>query len=89
MLQTVFEQLMRSSKLPVPLGMKVQLDGVEVSVLSLEQGLPNRLGLRFDHDPELGGYTVAQWDEGTLSPLKLPAIGQTIELPKAHGLLSL
>lgn len=88
MLQTVFEQLMRSSRIPVPVGTKVQLDGVEVSVLSLDDGLPNRLGLRFDHDPELGGYTMAKWDEGTLSPLQLPAIGQTIELPKAHGLLS-
>ena len=72
----------------MPVGTKVQLDGVEVSVLSLDDGLPNRLGLRFDHDPERGGYTMAKWDEGTLSPLQLPAIRQTLELPKAHGLLS-
>lgn len=90
LLETVFEQLLRASTMPVPAGMKVQLDGVEVTVLSLDQGLPNRISLRFDSDPELGGYTVAQWDEGgTLAPLPLPAVGETIVLPKAHGLLSL
>lgn len=88
MLETVFEQLMRASTLPVPVGMKVALDGVEVRVLGLDQGLPSRIELRFDSDPALGGYTVAQWDEGTLSPLQLPALGQAVLLPKAHGLLS-
>lgn len=40
------------------------------------------------HGPELGGDTMAKWDEGTSSPPQLSANGQAIGLPKVHGLLS-
>lgn len=89
MLETVFEQLMRGSAFPVPIGMRVRLDGSELTVLGLDHGLPNRLSLRFDQNPELGGYTLAQWKDGELTPLVLPAVGQTLEMPRLHGLLAL
>lgn len=89
MLQTVFEQLFRSSAFMVPQGMRVRLAGAEVTVVGLDQGLPNRLSLRFDEDPDRGGYTLAQWKDGQLAPLVLPAVGQSLELPRLHGLLSL
>ncbi len=89
MLETVFEQLMRSSKFPVPLGMKVRLEGAELTVIGFDQGLPNRVSLHFDENPEVSGYTIARWDEkGELAPLVLPSIGQSIELPRLNGLLS-
>jgi hypothetical protein len=88
MLETVFEQLMRGSMFPVPVGMKVKLDGSEVTVLGLDHGLPNRISLHFDEPPEGGAYTLAQWTDGELAPLVLPAVGQTLELPRLHSLLA-
>ena len=88
MLETVFEQLMRSSRFPVPLGMHVKLLGTEVTVLGLDAGLPNRIQVKFDEDPDLGGYTLAQWKDGHLVSMVLPAVGQTLELPRLRGLLS-
>jgi hypothetical protein len=88
MLETVFEQLMRSSAFPVPIGMRVRLTGSEVTVIGLDQGLPNRLRVKFDEDPDLGGLTLAQWKDGQLTPLRLPAVGQTLEMPRLRGLLS-
>ena len=88
MLQTVFEQLMRSAAFPVPLGMKVRLDSAEVTVTGLNEGLPNKLRVRFDEDPDLGTYTLAKWQDGKLSALVLPKVGQTLEFPRMHGVLS-
>jgi hypothetical protein len=85
MLETVFEQLMRSSQFPVPVGMRVRLDGLEVTVLELDRGLPNHIAVRFDQDPDAGGYTLAQWQDGRLAPLVLPAVGQSLELPRLHS----
>jgi hypothetical protein len=88
MLETVFEQLMRSAAYPVPMGLKVRLNGAELTVIGFDQGLPNRVSVRFDQDPEAGGYTLARWEDGELKPLVLPAVGETLELPRLHGLLS-
>ncbi|MHB8873779.1 MAG: hypothetical protein ACYC8T_08855 [Myxococcaceae bacterium] len=89
MLETVFEQLVRSSKFPVPEGLRVRLDGAEVTVVGFDQGLPNRLRVHFDEDPEGGSYTLATFEGGKLSPLSLPAVGQTLEIPRLRSLLSL
>ena len=88
MLETVFEQLMRSSSFPVPMGMKVRLEGAELTVLGFDQGLPNKVSLRFDENPELGGYTIARWENGELAPMVLPALGETLELPRLTGLMA-
>lgn len=89
MLQTVFEQLTRSAAFPVPLGMKVRLTGAEVTVIGLDGGLPNKVSVRFDVNPDLGGFTLAKWEDGNLKPLVLPPVGQTMELPKQRGLMAL
>ena len=88
MLETVFEQLMRGSAFPLPLGTRVKLEGSEVTVLGLNQGLPSRISLRFDENPDLGGYTIAKWENGELAPLVLPAVGQTLELPRLHSMFA-
>jgi hypothetical protein len=87
MLETVFEQLMRSSAFPVPVGMQVRLDGAQLTVIGLDHGLPSRLRLKFDEDPEGGGYSLVKWEDNRLVHLELPAVGQSIELPRLHGLL--
>ena len=88
LLETVFEQLMRSSQFPLPVGTKVRLDGAEVTVLGLNEGLPNKLSIRFDEEPERGSYTLASWEDGMLSRLKVPAVGETLDLPRLHSVLS-
>ena len=88
MMETVFEQLMRSTAFPVPMGLKVRLAGAELTVIGFDQGLPNRVSVRFDSNPETGDYTLAKWEDGQLAPLVLPAVGDTLELPKLEGLMS-
>lgn len=88
MLETVFEQLMRSTAFPVPMGLKVRLSGAELTVIGFDQGLPNRVSVRFDQNPEAGDYTLAKWEDGQLAPLVLPGVGETLELPKLEGLMS-
>ena len=87
MLETVFEQLMRSSKFPVPVGLRVRLDGAWLTVLALDAGLPRRVQVQFDVNPEQGDYLLAKWEGGQLAPLTLPAVGQSLELPRLRGVL--
>lgn len=61
----------------------MQLDGFTVEVVALDAGLPSRLRLRFHEDPEGGAFTFAQWREGKLRPLTLPAVGVQLTLEEA------
>lgn len=89
MMESVFEQLVRSTAYPMALGHRVHLNGAFVEVIGLDQGLPNRLRVTFDEVPEGGGLTLGQWEGERLVPLVLPAVGQSVVLPKPSGLLSL
>jgi hypothetical protein len=88
LLETVFEQLMRSSQFPLSVGTTVQLNGADVTVLSLNEGLPNKLSIHFDEEPERGSYTLASWEDGMLSAMKVPAVGETVELERLRSVLS-
>lgn len=88
MLETAYEQLVRAAAFPVPEGLRVRLAGAELTVTGFDQGLPNRVRVRFDEDPDRGGYTLARWENDQLVPLVLPAVGTSMELPRLHGLLS-
>lgn len=85
-LETVFEQLLRSPSHAIAEGQTVQLDGFTVKVIGLDQGLPSRLRLKFDEDPDAGGFTFAQWTQGRLMPLTLPAVGEQVTLVRSHAL---
>ncbi len=89
MMESVFEQLLRSTRYPMALGHRVPLKGAMVEIIGLDRGLPNRLRVTFDEVPERSGFTFAQWDVERLVPLVLPAVGQAVVLPKPSGLLSL
>jgi len=89
MMESVFEQLVRSTRFPIPLGHPVPLNGASVEVIGLDQGLPNRLRVTFDEVPERGRFTFAQWEGERLVPFVLPVVGQSVVLPKPSGLLSL
>lgn len=88
MLESVFEQLMRSSAHPVPLGHRVRLARLEVEVIGLDEGLPNRLRVTFDEPPEASDVTLGQWVDGRLVALTLPQPGEVLTFPKPTGLLS-
>lgn len=89
MMESVFEQLVRSTKYPLPLGHQVKLNGASVEITGLDEGLPNRLRVTFDEVAERSGFTFAQWEGERLMPMVLPAVGQSVVLPKPSGLLSL
>ena len=89
MMESVFEELVRSTRYPMALGHRVPLKGATVEIIGLDQGLPNRLRVTFDEVPERGGFTFAQWDVERLVPFVLPVVGQSVVLPKPSGLLSL
>lgn len=89
MMESVFEQLVRSTAYPIPLGHRVSLHGASVEVIGLDEGLPSRLRVTFDEVPERGGFTFGQWEGERLVPFVLPAVGQSVVLPKPSGLLSL
>ncbi|MDP3234098.1 MAG: hypothetical protein Q8N26_15055 [Myxococcales bacterium] len=89
MMESVFEQLVRSTKHPIALGHRVQLNGASVEVIGLDEGLPNRLRVTFDEVLERSGFTFGQWEGERLMPMVLPAVGQSVVLPKPSGLLSL
>lgn len=85
---TVFEQLVRSSKFPVPVGMTVKLNGLSVEVLSLDRGWPNKIRVRFD-EGALSTLTLVRYSDEGLQPLVLPAVGQTLDLPRVKTVLSM
>ncbi|MBL9037898.1 MAG: hypothetical protein JNG84_05215 [Archangium sp.] len=87
MLDTVFEQLVRAPNIPLPLGTTVQLAGAQVTVTGLDEGLPNRLRIHLDDAVET--WTFAKWDDGVLAPLVLPAVGESIVLPRLPSVLTL
>jgi hypothetical protein len=90
MLESVFEQLVRSSDLPVPVGFRVKLAMATVEVTALdERGHPKTLRVTLDQLPDGRTFTLARWDDGVLGPLTLPPVGEGVVLPRATGLLSL
>ncbi|MBL8920310.1 MAG: hypothetical protein JNJ54_15695 [Myxococcaceae bacterium] len=90
MLQSVFEQLVRSSDVPVPIGYRVKLARATIEVTSLDgEARPKTLLVTLDQLPDGATFTLARWDDGVLGPLELPAVGESLVLPRATGLLSL
>lgn len=89
LMETVFEELMRDARFPLPVGFKRQLDGVSVEVVGLDAGLPNRLRLVFDEDPEQGDHTFVQWRDAQLAPLTLPRVGESLDFPLLKSAIDL
>lgn len=86
---TLFEQLFRGDEAPVTEGLRVRLTGVEVVVTRASAGRVQALQTRFDEPLESGFFTFVQWKGDVLEPLVVPAVGQSLTLPKPNGMLSL
>jgi hypothetical protein len=85
MLETVFEQLVRSETLPVPIGFTSKLNHATVTVLELDHELPRKIRVDFE-EPDSPDWTFIEWHDGQFVPLTLPALGESRELPLEPGI---
>ncbi len=77
LLSTPFERLLRSENYPFEPGDMVNLDGFSIEVLEVGTWGPHRFHLHFDHPLEYEGYRFLAWQEGRLSRLTWPPLGET------------
>ncbi len=87
MLETVFEQLVRSPELPVAVGEPVLLDGLTVTVLAERGGGPTRVAFKADRPLEDPSFWFLQWKDQALRHFVMPQVGQSVLLSKEAGLL--
>ncbi|MBL8912084.1 MAG: hypothetical protein JNM17_15420 [Archangium sp.] len=86
MMQTVFEQLLRSETLPLPIGFTSKLNGATVTVIALDDELPSKLRIDFENLSS-DEWTWVQWKDQKFQSLTMPAVGETIDLPLEPGLV--
>ncbi|MFT3709795.1 MAG: hypothetical protein QM817_19370 [Archangium sp.] len=85
MLETVFERLVRSETLPVPVGFTAKINHATVKVVELDRELPRRISIEFE-DIDSPEWTFVEWHDGKFIPLVLPALGQSRDLPLEAGI---
>lgn len=85
-LEGVFEQILRSPLHPLAQGDRVALAGGAVTVLELDEGLPTRVRLELDEPLEAPDVRVLEWRDGGIRRARLPAIGETVVLPRSPGI---
>ncbi|MET0342284.1 MAG: hypothetical protein ABW252_14870 [Polyangiales bacterium] len=75
--------MLRSLAHPMAQGTQVALDGVRFEVESLTpDGRPAKVLVRFDEPLDSPSMRLLQWDRYGYVPFRLPAIGETVVLPK-------
>jgi hypothetical protein len=82
-LETELERLTRSTRLPMAVGERVFLEGVEVEVIELHEGFPRKIRLHFSDNPDGETYSFVAYDDGHIVPFRLPAVGESVVL-SAH-----
>lgn len=85
MLESVFEQLVRSPDFPLPVGHTTTFKGLSVEVLEVAGGLPTRIRATFD--APLESHDFLTFAHGVLTPLTLPELSKSIVLPKQQSLI--
>ncbi len=83
MLETVFEQMVRSPNFPVHVGETFDLDGAVVTVLEMRDGRPSKI--RFAMTAPVSEFTFVEWTGRVVKPLALPPLGKTLDLPEGPG----
>ena len=87
MVDSVFEQLMRSEAFPMDPGYVVQLDGLKITVVEANGGHPTKI--RADFDLPLAEHTLLIWTAHGFDQLQAPELGASLELPAARPLFDL
>lgn len=81
MITSIAERLLRSSKRPLAVGYESKLNGLRIRVLEVGDTGPTRIGLLFEKNPESDCYQMLAFYDGAYRRLKLPGVGESIELP--------
>lgn len=77
---SVFEQNFRNETQPMHVGQRVRLHDSTVTVAQVEGGMPT--AIRVELEAPLETYRFLVWNGDTLARFTLPAVGQTLELPR-------
>jgi len=80
---TLYEQMLRSERLPLNAGDRVRLWHSWVTVLESDGAHVRRL--RLDLDDEPAAWQFVQWREGRVVPLELPPVGGSLLLDRHKG----
>ena len=80
MLRAPFERLYRSQSVPFQAGDKVELKGMTVRILEVDNGAPTKIEARFDRSVDDPGLWFVEWRDGLLRKLKVPAVGGSVKL---------
>ncbi len=79
--QSEQEGVLRSSLVPFSIGDVVNLKGLAITVLAVNNGIPTKAEYRFKHSIyDYGGYYFYHWVGTQVKPCELPPINQAIEL---------
>lgn len=85
MVQSVFEQNFRETKThPIAVGDTVKLDGQVVRVTAVDDGAPTSIRIELLEPPD--AFRFVKWNGSIFEPLQLPAVGETVDLPRADTL---
>lgn len=76
------EQLLRSARLPMPAGTRVELEAMTVEVIeTTPEGRPLAIEARFAVPLESAGLRFYGFEGLSFAPMTLPAVGDAVELP--------
>jgi hypothetical protein len=74
------EGVLRGPQVPFSVGDSVQLAGMIVTVMQVDNGIPVHARFQFARPITSDSYQFAHWNSGSVAPCELPAIKQSIEL---------
>ena len=77
--------LYRASTNPVPRGTRIALEGMTIEVTAVTRdGYIEAARCAFDQDLDAPNFRFLAWDGARLSPVRVPAVGGTLELSPAN-----
>ncbi|MEE2730029.1 MAG: hypothetical protein VYA55_04365 [Pseudomonadota bacterium] len=76
----VQEGVLRGPQAPFAVGDSVQLAGMIVTVMEVENGVPLRARFQFAHPINSERYRFSHWNSGQVAPCRLPPKNQSMEL---------
>lgn len=82
-------ELYRDARLTLPVGHRVVLDGMEVTVTGLtDRGLPQSARFRFERPLDSSDFKWVTWKEDRYVPFAVPEIGATVSVAPATNPLA-
>ncbi len=87
MWETEFEKLFRSPRFPMRPGDRVQLSRSAITVLEVGREGPSKVAVECDAPLDDPAFRFLVWKDGCLRRAQLPAIGESMILPRERGLL--